>query len=80
METAAYIKAIDPDVFDESNLNRQLLLEQSLIGYPKAKAAQERVQRINSHIKVEPIIAEPPPTGGNNATMSPSWTGVSVFL
>ena len=29
-----YIKAIDPDVFDESNLNRQLLLEQSLIGYP----------------------------------------------
>lgn len=52
-----YIKAIDPDVFDESNLNRQLLLEQSLIGYPKAKAAQERVQRINPHIKVEPIIA-----------------------
>ena len=51
------IRAIDPDVFDESNLNRQLLLEESLIGLPKALAAQQRVQRVNGQVTVEPVIA-----------------------
>lgn len=51
------IRAIDPDVFDESNLNRQLLLEESLIGLPKALAAQQRVQRVNNQVTVEPVIA-----------------------
>jgi len=34
---------IDGDVFDSSNLNRQLLCQEKLIGFPKAKAAEKRI-------------------------------------
>ena len=44
---------VDGDVFENSNLNRQLLSEESLIGYPKAKAAVERVSKINSDVTAE---------------------------
>lgn len=43
---------IDGDVFDETNLNRQLLSQESLIGVSKAESAQKRVQAINSEVKV----------------------------
>lgn len=52
-----YIRAVDGDVFDESNFNRQLLSEQPLMGRPKARAAEARVQRINPRIEVEPVAA-----------------------
>ena len=52
-----YIRAVDGDVFDESNFNRQLLSEQPLMGRSKAKAAEARVQRINPRIEVEPVSA-----------------------
>lgn len=43
---------IDGDVFDETNLNRQLLSQESLIGVSKAKAAKDRVRAINSQVNV----------------------------
>ncbi len=52
-----YIRAVDGDVFEESNFNRQLLSEQPLMGRPKARAAEARVQRINPRIEVEPVSA-----------------------
>ena len=52
-----YIRTVDGDVFEESNFNRQLLSEQPLMGRPKAKAAEARVQRINPRIEVEPVSA-----------------------
>ena len=47
------IVAVDGDVFEESNLNRQLLSEIALLGKSKAEAAASRVTRINPGITVE---------------------------
>jgi molybdopterin/thiamine biosynthesis adenylyltransferase len=41
------IVAIDPDVFEEHNLNRQLLSTPATLGRPKVEAAAERVGLIN---------------------------------
>lgn len=49
------IRAIDGDVFEESNLNRQLLSEVSRLGTGKAEAAAERIARVNPDISVEAI-------------------------
>lgn len=49
---AGTITAIDGDVFEESNLNRQLLMDEASIGKSKALAAKERMSCINSKIKV----------------------------
>ncbi len=43
---------VDGDVFEVSNLNRQVLSEERLIGVPKAEAARDRVKSINSGIEV----------------------------
>ena len=42
----------DGDVFEESNLNRQLLSDISCLGKSKAKAAAERVRRINPDVNI----------------------------
>ena len=49
------ITAVDPDVFDETNLNRQILCQESLIGTAKSEAAVQRVQTINSEVSVTGI-------------------------
>lgn len=51
------IRAVDGDVFEESNLNRQILSEASLFGTRKAEAAAARIQRINPDVKAEAIPA-----------------------
>lgn len=50
-----HIRALDGDVFDETNLNRQLLSEEALIGQSKAEAAAQRVARIAPETKLEAI-------------------------
>ncbi len=47
---------IDSDSFEISNLNRQLLCEEHLIGSFKAKAAKNRVHAINSEIIVNHLV------------------------
>lgn len=49
------ITAIDGDVFEESNLNRQLLSDELSIGRSKAMAAVERMRIVNSDINIMPI-------------------------
>lgn len=49
------IRAVDGDVFDESNLNRQLLSEVPLIGTGKAAAAGMRISRVNPNVRMEII-------------------------
>ena len=49
------ITAVDGDVFDESNLNRQLLSTEALLGCSKAAAAAERARQINPQISVIPV-------------------------
>lgn len=57
LETAArlgigIITAVDGDVFDESNLNRQLLSHTANTGMSKAEVAQERVRSINPAVEL----------------------------
>lgn len=51
------ICAVDGDVFDDTNLNRQLLSEVPLIGTGKAKAAAERVRRVNPDVNIASVGA-----------------------
>jgi len=44
---------IDGDFFEPSNLNRQLLSQEYLMGFSKAKAAKKRVNAINCEINVK---------------------------
>lgn len=49
------IRALDGDVFEESNLNRQLLSGVSTLGVSKTQAAADRVARVNPDVETEPI-------------------------
>ena len=49
------ITAVDGDVFEESNLNRQILCTSVNIGTKKALAAAERVKAIDPSIEITPV-------------------------
>lgn len=49
------IVAIDPDVFEEHNLNRQILATLSNLGMPKVTAAERRVGEINLAVSLVPL-------------------------
>jgi len=51
------LRVVDGDVFDETNLNRQLLSQTALLGTSKAKAAAAHIARINPDVRVEAIEA-----------------------
>jgi adenylyltransferase/sulfurtransferase len=59
-----YLRVIDRDVLEESNLQRQELFDEEDLreGLPKALAAEKRLRRINSTIHVEGITADLNPT------------------
>lgn len=48
-----YLRIVDGDVFEVSNLNRQLLSSEMNLGKPKVLAAKHRVMAINNLVKVE---------------------------
>ena len=45
-----WIRAADGDMFEASNLNRQLFCLESTLGRPKAEAAMERIHAVNSEV------------------------------
>ena len=49
------LKVVDGDVFDESNLNRQLLSDVTKLGISKAKAAADHIARVNPSVSVEAV-------------------------
>lgn len=51
-----FITAVDGDVFEDSNLNRQLLSTEKLIGKEKALAAKDRLGQVNSDVTINPIV------------------------
>lgn len=51
------ITAVDADVFEPSNLNRQLLSTQNLLGTAKAQAAQARARAVNPAVTVLAVEA-----------------------
>jgi len=55
-----FLRIVDRDVVELSNLERQLLFEESDArdGTPKAVAAARRLAAINSEVQVEPVVAD----------------------
>ncbi|WP_018132829.1 ThiF family adenylyltransferase [Effusibacillus pohliae] len=55
-----FVRLIDRDFVEESNLQRQMLYDENDAreGIPKAAAAADKLQRINSGVEVEPVIAD----------------------
>lgn len=51
-----YIRVIDSDKVETTNLNRQVLYTDQDIGRRKARAAAERLEFLNHDIRVEPIV------------------------
>ena len=52
-----HLRVIDGDVFEESNLNRQILSTESVLGREKALVAAERVAVVNSTVNVDAHVA-----------------------
>jgi molybdopterin/thiamine biosynthesis adenylyltransferase len=50
-----HLVAVDPDLFEEHNLNRQLLCTPKLLGRPKVAAAADRVRQINPAVSLTPV-------------------------
>lgn len=50
-----FIRVVDGDLFEESNLNRQLLSDIAHLGSSKANAAAAHVARVNPHTVVEAV-------------------------
>jgi molybdopterin/thiamine biosynthesis adenylyltransferase len=50
-----YLRCVDFDVIEPSNLNRQVLYEEGDVGSPKVERAVARLRSINSDIEVEGI-------------------------
>ncbi len=50
-----YIRIVDRDVVELSNLHRQVLYTDKDIGYVKVERATERLKAINPYLKVEPL-------------------------
>src|SRR5213594_3163073 len=55
-----HLTLVDRDFVEESNLQRQIMFEESdaLARLPKAVAAASRIARVNSNIRVESIVAD----------------------
>ena len=51
-----HIRVVDPDVFAESNLNRQVLCTRETLGRAKVACARERALAINPDVDVEPVV------------------------
>ena len=49
------LRVVDGDVFEESNLNRQLLSRMDLLGMSKAKTAEDHIRRVNPDVSVEAV-------------------------
>lgn len=53
-----YIRLVDRDVVEWTNLQRQVLFDEDDIGLPKVMAATGKLRRINSEIVLEPVIKD----------------------
>jgi molybdopterin/thiamine biosynthesis adenylyltransferase len=54
------VRFVDRDYVEKSNLQRQMLYDEEdvLNGYPKAIAAEKKLRKINSDIRLEAIVAD----------------------
>jgi molybdopterin/thiamine biosynthesis adenylyltransferase len=54
------VRFVDRDYVEKSNLQRQMLYDEEdvLNGYPKAVAAEKKLRKINSEVRLEAIVAD----------------------
>ena len=54
------VRVIDRDYIELNNLQRQMLFDEEDIarGLPKAVAAAEKLRKVNSHVDIEPVVAD----------------------
>jgi molybdopterin/thiamine biosynthesis adenylyltransferase len=50
-----HLTLIDGDVFEPSNLNRQLFCTEEVLGISKALAAEKRIRAVNSQVKITAV-------------------------
>ena len=50
-----HLRIVDGDVFEATNLNRQLFSEVPVLGHNKARVAADRVVRINPEIEIDAV-------------------------
>lgn len=55
------LRVCDPDIFEESNLNRQMLCTERVLGRPKAEVCRDVLREIASYIEVEGFILSASP-------------------
>lgn len=53
-----HIKIVDRDIVELNNLQRQNLFDEEDIGFPKASTAAKKLRKINSEIKIEPVVED----------------------
>ena len=63
-----YLKIIDRDFIEESNLQRQSLFDEEDISknLPKAIAAQRKLEKINPHVRIKAFVTDLNPSNINN--------------
>ncbi|HHT9128089.1 MAG TPA: ThiF family adenylyltransferase [Candidatus Wujingus californicus] len=63
-----YLKIIDRDFIEESNLQRQSLFDEEDINknLPKAIAAQNKLEKINPHVRIKAFVTDLNPSNINN--------------
>ena len=67
---------VDRDLVETTNLQRQTLFDESQVGEPKAVAAADRIARITSTVRTEPIVADFSPANAERIALgSDSTTG-----
>lgn len=52
-----YLRVVDGDVFEESNLNRQILCTEEALGREKAVVAAERIRAVNGNVVAQAHVA-----------------------
>jgi len=70
-----YLRIVDRDVVELTNLHRQHLYGLDDVGYPKVEAAAKRLQNLNPHINIEPL-----PLSVNQANAEDIVQGMDVVV
>jgi adenylyltransferase/sulfurtransferase len=70
-----YIRLIDQDVVDITNLHRQILYDTESLGYPKVEVAQTRLKALNPNVEIDPL-----PLTINEETADKAVKGVDVVI
>jgi adenylyltransferase/sulfurtransferase len=70
-----YLRIVDRDVVELTNLHRQHLYGVDEVGYPKVEAAAKRLRNLNPYIKIEPL-----PLSVNEANAEDLVEGMDVVV